>query len=287
MLKLIKQMIFLRYLKDGVLVKKQPLFVAKKLVFTTLVLILFMLNGCSGSGQYAPVVERVERVSSVPEKHKVNTGETLYSIAWRYRLEASELARTNGIRSPYTIFPGQLLLLRRQEPLSVKNSKALAEPLSNARSKSSEKLSKNTPISSREPAKNEHQVTKKSGYPFRWQWPAKGKTMRGFSSSSGVHKGIDIQGVLGESVRAANSGEVVYAGNGLVGYGELLIVKHNDHYLSAYGHNRKLLVKEGDIVKVGQRIAEMGDTGTDKVKLHFEIRRDGKPINPIKLLPKK
>jgi len=109
---------------------------------------------------------------------------------------------------------------------------------------------------------------------------------RRFSPASGTHKGIDIKGKLGEPVYAASSGKVVYAGTGLVGYGKLLILKHNENYLSAYGHNRNLLVKEGEKVKVGQRIAEIGDTGTDEVKLHFEIRHNGKPVDPIKLLPK-
>jgi lipoprotein NlpD len=97
---------------------------------------------------------------------------------------------------------------------------------------------------------------------------------------------VDISGSLGQSIYAARSGEVVYAGSGLVGYGQLLIIKHSERYLSAYGHNRKLLVKEGAAVKQGQKVAEMGDTGTNSVKLHFELRRDGKPVNPLNYLPK-
>jgi len=109
--------------------------------------------------------------------------------------------------------------------------------------------------------------------------------VREFSGT--VHKGIDIGGNRGEAVQAVADGMVVYAGTGIVGFGELLIVKHNDTYLSAYGHNDRLLVKEGAIVRVGQKIAEKGSSGTDTVKLHFEIRKEGKPIDPLRLLPKR
>jgi lipoprotein NlpD len=102
-----------------------------------------------------------------------------------------------------------------------------------------------------------------------------------------VHKGIDIGGKRGDPVKAVAAGQVVYAGTGIVGFGELLIVKHNDVYLSAYGHNDQLLVAEGDTVKAGQVIAEKGSSGTDRVKLHFEIRKEGKPIDPQRLLPRR
>ena len=107
--------------------------------------------------------------------------------------------------------------------------------------------------------------------------------MRGFSGT--VHKGIDIGGKAGDPVRATAAGKVVYAGSGIVGYGNLLIVKHNDVFLSAYGHNRRLLVSEGATVVAGQQIAEKGSSGTNAVKLHFEIRRGGKPVDPRGLLP--
>ena len=100
-----------------------------------------------------------------------------------------------------------------------------------------------------------------------------------------MHKGIDIDGQRGDPIIAVAAGRVVYAGTGIVGFGELLIIKHNDVYLSAYGHNDRLLVKEGDLVSVGQHIAEKGSSGTDTVKLHFEIRKEGKPIDPQRLLP--
>jgi lipoprotein NlpD len=108
---------------------------------------------------------------------------------------------------------------------------------------------------------------------------------RGYSGS--VHKGIDIGGQRGDAIHAVAPGKVVYAGTGIVGFGELLIIKHNDVYLSAYGHNDRLLVREGQVVQAGQKIAEKGSSGTDTVKLHFEIRKEGKPIDPQRVLPRR
>tara|TARA_R110001592_G_scaffold363371_1_gene685561 strand:- start:180071 stop:181057 length:987 start_codon:yes stop_codon:yes gene_type:complete len=116
-----------------------------------------------------------------------------------------------------------------------------------------------------------------------WRWPSNGSVTRRYSPS--VHKGIDIGGERGDPVYAVADGTVVYAGTGIVGFGELIILKHNDVYISAYGHNSQLLVREGDVVGVGQIIAEKGNSGTDTVKLHFEIRKEGKPIDPLNLLP--
>jgi lipoprotein NlpD len=118
-----------------------------------------------------------------------------------------------------------------------------------------------------------------------WRWPHVGTVIAGYSTSGKVNKGIDIAGKAGDSVRAAASGNVVYAGSGLLGYGNLIIVNHNEHYLSAYAHNRKILVQEGEDVKAGQVIAELGNSGTDRPKLHFEIRKNGNPVDPAHYLP--
>lgn len=125
------------------------------------------------------------------------------------------------------------------------------------------------------------------GLRWGWAWPASGTLIGRFASNGSLNKGIDIAGQLGQPVLAASGGTVVYAGSGLRGYGELVIIKHNETYVSAYGHNRRLLVREGQQVKVGQSIAEMGSTGTDRVKLHFEIRRQGKPVDPLQYLPRR
>ncbi|MBS0556963.1 MAG: peptidoglycan DD-metalloendopeptidase family protein [Proteobacteria bacterium] len=118
-----------------------------------------------------------------------------------------------------------------------------------------------------------------------WRWPAEGKVVGTYVAGDQTRQGLDIAGRAGDPVRAAADGEVVYSGNGLIGYGELIIVKHNANFLSAYGHNSKRLVKEGDRVKAGQEIAEMGATSASRDELHFEIRKNGKPVNPLDYLP--
>ena len=239
-----------------------------------LFLSLLALGGCFGGGHYAPVVERQARVSV-----------TLYSIAWRYNLDFRGLASTNNITAPYTIYPGQVIRLKARSGAKTTAARQTSRKPDNARVKRRKQTANSAAATGAKTSAARPLSIDKNRYPFRWKWPARGRMSRSYSSSSAVHKGIDIQGKLGESVYAANSGKVVYAGSGLVGYGKLLIIKHDEHYLSAYGHNRRLMVDEGELVKVGQKIAEFGDTGTDKVKLHFEIRRDGKPVNPLDLLP--
>jgi lipoprotein NlpD len=123
--------------------------------------------------------------------------------------------------------------------------------------------------------------------PFRWQWPADGTLASAFLAGEPTRQGIDIAGQAGQPVRAAADGVVVYSGSGLVGYGELVIVKHNDAWLSAYGHNRARLVNEGQLVKAGQQIAEMGHSGAARDMLHFEIRYNGKPVDPLSYLPRR
>jgi lipoprotein NlpD len=121
-----------------------------------------------------------------------------------------------------------------------------------------------------------------------WQWPVTGSVIRRFSVSGAVvNKGLDIAGRQGDPVLAAASGKVVYSGPGMIGYGNLIIIKHDDTVLSAYAHNSKLLVSEGETVKAGQRIAEIGSSGTTRHQLHFEIRRNGKPVDPLLYLPKR
>lgn len=120
-----------------------------------------------------------------------------------------------------------------------------------------------------------------------WQWPASGPILRRFDGEASGKKGISIGGTHGNQVRAAAAGKVVYTGSGLVGYGRLIILKHNDTYLSAYGHNRDLFVQEGAEVRAGQVIADMGSSGTNRIQLHFEIRRNGKPVDPLRYLPRR
>ncbi|MEO0436214.1 MAG: peptidoglycan DD-metalloendopeptidase family protein [Pseudomonadota bacterium] len=235
-------------------------------------------------------------------------GDTLYSIAFRYGMDYKRLAAANEIPSPYTIFAGQRLLL---EEATLKRSQASAATISRASESKLVKRSASTPTATK-PAPSPPSNTKNSNTapqtainrestPNRpeafapkksdvvdadsWRWPASGRVVRRFDGQ--LQKGIDIAGDRGAPVAATAGGSVVYAGSGIAGYGLMLIVRHNDEYLSAYGHNERLLVREGDLVGVGQTIAELGSSGTDTVKLHFEIRRRGKPVNPLALLPKR
>lgn len=236
-----------------------------------LVLAALTLSACSHdpSGVVVKELRSPPRVTS--GTHIVRDGETLYSIAWIYGRDFRELADSNNIRSPYIIHPGQHVSLeQRTRPAPQK------PPVTPPR----REVVKKAPQSQRPTASpNPQNIT--------WRWPAKGKVLQGFSMSGSVNKGIDIGGNLGEPVMAAAAGEVVYAGSDLAGYGRLIIMKHNNSYLSAYAHNRKLLVSEGNSVKAGQKIAEIGSTGTTEPKLHFEIRRDGKPVDPMRFLPKR
>jgi lipoprotein NlpD len=235
------------------------------------------LVACGGSGYRAPVENRQvkHRPSTVPSAHYVKRGETLYSIAWRYGLDYRLLARANSISSPYTIFPGQKITLKISTNTTGKASPS-ANPAPKPKTPVATVRVPSSVTQAKKPKKADLRVSK-------WRWPTSGKVTRHYSVA--LHKGIDIDGKLGDPIFAVAAGTVVYAGTGIVGFGELLIVKHNDIYLSAYGHNNRLLVAEGQQVKTGQRIAEKGSSGTDTVKLHFEIRKEGKPVDPQKLLP--
>ena len=273
-----------------------------------------VLAGCSSRGS-APVYNRSAQdhsVSTIPLKrprppayprtyYLVQPGDTLYSIAWRQNLSYRELAGWNGVRPPgYRIYPGQRLRLkppgqqsdrgrptsvsRSSKPVTVTTPKSAPKPSVKSAAKPST-YSKPPAVAATKPA-----APKASGKRLKlaWNWPTKGRVVQTFSAGNDTRKGIRIQGQLGQKVSASESGKVVYAGNGLVGYGNLIIIKHDRSYLSAYGYNSKLLVKEGDEVKRGDVVAYMGapNAGAQPV-LHFEVRRQGKPINPLPLLPRK
>ncbi len=235
-------------------------------------------RGTQGTEKPAPVTRQPAR--SARGHYTVRRGDTLYSIAWQHGLSYRELASLNGIAYPYTIFAGQQLRVR-PGPLVVPPSKpAVAKPGPVARPSP-------TPVPTPQPAPPA-QATEQPlpAVVSNWIWPAQGKVLRGFQPDSPGKKGVDIGGRHGQSVMAAADGKVVYSGSGLVGYGRLIIIKHSDSLLSAYGHNSKLLVKEGERVKAGQLIARMGSSGTVGTRLYFEIRKDGKPVNPLRFLPK-
>ena len=262
-------------------------------------MLLALLSACSSSPPGGVQVVDRARPESAPRQpvrsgqYVVQRGDTLYSIAFRFGWDWKELAARNGIAPPYTIHPGQRIQFAgqpavatspppAQQPPRVVVTPPPATPTKPPVTTTPAPTRPATPPPSTPPATPPVAVVRSSS---GWAWPASGPIISRFSSNGSLNKGIDLAGELGQPVLAASDGTVVYAGSGLRGYGELLIIKHSDTYVSAYGHNRRLLVQEGQQVKVGQKIAEMGSTGTDRVKLHFEIRRQGKPVDPLQYLP--
>lgn len=210
----------------------------------------------------------------------VREGDTLYGIAWRYGLDFRELARWNRIGPPYVVHPGQRVRLQGPavRPEAVPQVSAAARRPGGPPAPSSDRGTGGpAPAAGDAPAPDDARGR------VGWTWPARGRIVRRFAEDGS--KGLDIAAPFGAPVRAAAAGRVVYSGSGLVGYGKLIIVKHNNTYLSAYAHNDRLLVEEGDSVSGGQHIARVGHTGTQEVKLHFEIRRDGRPVDPLDYLP--
>ena len=205
----------------------------------------------------------------------VRKGDTLYSIAFRYGLDYKSLARLNSIHPPYTIYVSQVLRLNGSARMPEKDSGPVVKSAPNSTPNSTPKAM--PPVASKPPP-----IAPVS----TWRWPLNGRVIAPFSLKNPVNKGIDIAGTRDEKVYAAADGTVVYAGGNLRGYGKLVIVKHNENYLSAYGNNQSLLVKEGEFVKAGKAIARVGVTNGGEAMLHFEIRRDGKPEDPLRYLPK-
>jgi lipoprotein NlpD len=229
-------------------------------------LVALTLTGCSFTQKPAPVSDLRNQLAEARGYHKVQHGETLYFIAWRFGKDFRELAAINKLTTPYKLHYGQKIYL------SGKTQYYNYQPKTTRKQKS-----KHTKISVK-PATYYAPINKSVR---SWQMPAKGKVINTYSA---LNKGINIAGTPGEPIVAAAAGQVVYAGAGLRGYGNLLIVKHNDMFLTAYAHNKKLLVKEGQSVAAGQKIATMGSTGANRVMLHFEIRKRGKPVNPRRYL---
>ena len=252
-----------------------------------------------------------------PSSYVVQKGDTLFSIAFNYGFDYHDLAEMNGIKDPSMISIGQEIRLFPNRtssapsvspasvaPVEVKPIDILVKdqprvvkyPYSAAAMAQIDKVQEQTTPVTTIVAKAESVPRAASGTAsddsndvsegpaLEWVLPAKGKVIEQFSESAN-RKGIDIAGKLGQPVMASASGKVVYSGSGLRGYGKLIIIKHNNTYLSAYAHNDKILVKEGQSVSRGQKIAEMGNTDASQVELHFEVRRFGKPVDPAKYLP--
>lgn len=237
-----------------------------------------------------------------PDYYRVQQGDTLYSIAFRYGLDFRKLAHANNISSNYTIHPGQQLALRESEPArapqtvtapTAASSQPTPRPVT--REASSGASAASAPVAASPPVtqNNNSSASVRATTPpatssssLEWAWPHDGKIVRTFNANVSDQKGVDLTGQIGDSVKAAANGTVVYAGNGLPGYGNLIIVEHPGSLLSAYAFNQELLVSERDVVSKGQVIARMGSQG-DQPRLHFEIRQEGKPVDPMRYLPRR
>ncbi len=287
--------------------------------------VLAMLAGCAApGGQHAPVIDRSVSAKSgktIPVRHVhppekdwrpqvyvVQKGDTLYSIALNFGFDYRELAELNGIRDPAVIQAGQEIRLfpaaggvaatgkpaTEARPTEIKTQPVVGIlPYSEQAVAQVENMQVDLPKVEIKPPQEVKHVRAENPPPpsggeadesIQWEMPTNGKVVAGFSEGDN-RKGVDIAGKLGQPIFASAAGKVVYSGSGLRGYGKLVIIKHNSTYLSAYAHNNKVLVKEGQSVAKGQKIAEMGSTDANSVVLHFEIRRLGKPVDPAKYLP--
>lgn len=281
---------------------------------------LLLLTACSHH-QPAPVEEQsassTKSQVSADGSYLVGRGDTLYAIAFKYDVDPHDVAQWNDISSPYVIYPGQSLRLSPPSTNSraggassgvqistVKtpgrsSTRAVSTPTQSPQQKpvpaatsppTASPTTASPPPTSTTPDKP---ATAKTGgvtassASISWSWPTDGRLIRGYVAGNPARNGLDIAGKEGQSIMASSGGQVVYSGSGLIGYGELIIIKHSEKMLSAYAHNKQRLVTEGDQVSSGQKIAEMGRNPSGDQLLHFEIRVHGKPVNPLNYLPKK
>lgn len=234
--------------------------------------VLVVLAGCSSRGTRAPVTDMSVSSPHQPASgtYVVRAGDTLYKIAQAHGMDVATLVRLNNISDPTQLRIGQVLRLSGSEPLPQQPpAVAAAEP----------SVAPVKPITPPAPATPARAADANL---ISWGWPSSGNIIQGFNSNT---KGIDIAGTPGDPVVAAADGKVMYAGNGVRGLGNLVLLGHSDGFITAYAHNQELLVKSGDEVKKGSRIALLGQTDTTSPRLHFEIRRRGTPVNPLSYLP--
>ncbi|CAL1328951.1 murein hydrolase activator NlpD [Candidatus Providencia siddallii] len=282
----------------------------------------FLNQNSSKSIQYSSIIflnnkkvkftrdyKKINKGSYEKKFYKVKHGDTLFYISYITGTDFYDLAYKNNILAPYRINVGQIINV----DCSQKNNNKSVEKLIKLNKKDIESNSSNLFIDTKNNniindntinnkksllqvqtektnkiiKENSNDIANSSNLFIKWQWPTDGKIIEKFSNTSGGNRGIDISGIRGQPVLASASGKIVYAGNGLRGYGELIIIKHNSEYLSAYAHNEKLLISDQQDVIKGQKIAMMGSTDTNSVRLHFEIRYKGKPVNPLNYLPNK
>ncbi|WP_308570602.1 murein hydrolase activator NlpD [uncultured Haemophilus sp.] len=274
----------------------------------------------------APDYSQIQKGSYKGNTYKVNKGDTMFLIAYLSGMDVKELAALNNMSEPYSLSVGQTLKISNCTTKTITTTVPVKENVNTAAATPTEPAVTYTPGANGTQIGSDGSIigpiksgagvpsatpsvpvaTQTTSQPANvnttadnanvvapiasnvaWQWPTSGNVIQGFSNSDGGNKGIDISGSRGQAVKAAASGRVVYAGNALRGYGNLIIIKHNDDFLSAYAHNDKILVSDQQEVKAGQEIAKMGSSGTNNVKLHFEIRYKGKSVDPTRYLPRR
>ncbi|MCA8220815.1 peptidoglycan DD-metalloendopeptidase family protein [Burkholderia sp. BC1] len=277
---------------------REPLTLAQRAIcvaaFSTL------LAACATRLDNAPVVDRSGSFGTTaaaqpavplgpppPGFYRVKPGDTLYRIALENGQNYRDIAAWNNLSNPNQIEVDQLLRVVPPGGAAVAGAPATAPLAGGAVATAPLSSGPATPSASAPsavtPPPAASDTTAAPSGPIAFAWPVRGPVLNGFDDTK--NKGVNIGGTAGEAVKAAADGRVVYAGNGLRGYGNLIIIKHDATYLTAYAHNRALMVKEGDAVTKGQKIAEMGNSDADRVMLHFEVRRQGKPVDPMKYLP--
>lgn len=264
--------------------RRSDMAMSQQLNYFALLFLIFLflagLAGCTGHGGLAPVSDRTGRAANSGDKWiTVRKGDTLFSISFAYGYNHLAIAKLNRIKPPYTIYPGQRIKLSGEAPKSQNSKKTSTQKNTRKWQKSTKKARISRHSASISPSYK--------GSTIQWAWPANGKVVRTYSASAPQKKGIAISGKHGQVIKAAAKGKVVYSGNGLLGYGNLIIMKHSETYLSAYAHSLKVYVKEGQMVKKGQKVASMGRNESGDPMLHFEIRRHGKPVNPLRYLPRR
>lgn len=244
-----------------------------------------LFTGCASK----PQINNPVRYANAPEYYTVRSGDTLSGIAGRYGLSYISVAEMNDIAAPYRIYINQSLRLKKSG--SMANNRSTTQALTNTEPKI-QRQSINIPTNTTNQTNAAAIVAKPVAPPItavqstrlRWVKPSNGPVLENYNLANNI-KGIRFGGNLGDPIFAAADGQVVYAADGLKEYGNLVLVKHIDGYITAYAHNSKMIVKSGENVKAGQKIAEMGSSGTNRVMLEFQVRLEGKPINPVNILP--
>jgi lipoprotein NlpD len=235
---------------------------------------LALLSGCANqSGTRAPVTDLNNASSGIARTYVIKPGDTLNKIARANGVDEATLLRLNKLVNPNRLIVGQTLKLSEG-----------SEPAASAARPSTPSKPEARPLdaSSSGSQMNETVTPASDAGLISWGWPANGKVIQGFTQTT---KGIDIAGNAGDAIEAAANGKVMYSGNGVRGLGNLIILNHDNGFITAYAHNRTLLVKAGQEVKKGAKIAEMGQTDAASVRLHFEVRRQGTPVDPLQYLP--